>query len=74
MTMRTKLGKLLSEEIERRLDIRVKADDFGTLPMIDAILDALYEPTESMLAGFGVHKGRMRLNWQAMLTAAKAER
>lgn len=37
---------------------------------IAAVLEQLREPTPAMLESFGIHKGRMRLNWQAMLDAA----
>lgn len=37
-----------------------------------AVLEAIREPSSEMLEGFGIHKARMRQNWQAMIDAALA--
>jgi len=35
-----------------------------------AVLMAIREPSEEMLASFGIHKARVAQNWQAMIDAA----
>lgn len=37
----------------------------------DAVLEAMREPTEEMLAIFGIHRSVMASNWQAMIDAAR---
>lgn len=41
--------------------------------VVRAVLQAIREPSEGMLEGFGIHKSRMRQNWQDMVDAALAE-
>lgn len=39
----------------------------------DAVLEAMREPDEGMLANFGIHKTWVKQNWQAMIDAARTK-
>ena len=40
---------------------------------VRAVLQAIREPSEAMLEGFGLHAARVRINYQLMIDAALDE-
>lgn len=70
------------ERAARALDKAIPRSEGGTFyvapgwskdMIVRAVLQAIREPSEGMLEGFGIHKSRMRQNWQDMVDAALAE-
>lgn len=76
-TMRERLRKRMAIEVSSIVGFRVKADDFGTIPLVRALLDELREPDEAMItAGYQPmsfeepERALPELIWQAMIDAA----
>lgn len=76
MTEAMEMSPLERAELAAREELKHLLDAEG--PPIErriarAVLLAFREPSEGMLEGFGIHKSRMRQNWQDMVDAALAE-